>query len=270
MAAIWANPTTRIAALLLVVAGVLESAICVAAHSLGRRQGDVALAQVKNDAEEARKDEAERLERAKAEKDDLAEQLDRANAKLNGLAEKLDATEKELVRLRGDRDAALKQNAEATRRNEARIKQYEARVKQAQDAAAESREAERRARLVADSVKRDAVAEAVKAEADAADAIRAAKQRQGGKNGKNKPAAGRGRGPHVSLPRTTPSFSELDKNHDGRLSLAEYKAGYPDASNVEEEFKALDTNDDGYLSIDEYKAGHPDPPVVRTPRVKKN
>jgi len=54
----------------------------------------------------------------------------------------------------------------------------------------------------------------------------------------------------------------LDTNHDDRLTLDEYKVGYPDVANVEEEFKALDTNGDGTLSIDEYKAGHPDPGVV--------
>ena len=77
----------------------------------------------------------------------------------------------------------------------------------------------------------------------------------------------RRRGPVASLPRTTPSFSELDKNQDGRLSFAEYKSGYPDATM--DEFKALDTDHDGTLSIDEYKAGHPDPAVVRTQRSKK-
>ena len=61
-------------------------------------------------------------------------------------------------------------------------------------------------------------------------------------------------------------FSELDTDHDGRLSLAEYKVGYPDSADVEQEFKALDTNGDGYADIDEYKAGHPDPAVVRAER----
>jgi hypothetical protein len=88
---------------------------------------------------------------------------------------------------------------------------------------------------------------------------------RGARNGKN----GR-RGPVASLPRTSPSFSELDTDHDGRLSLAEYKVGFPDAANVEQEFKSLDTNGDGSLSIDEYKAGHPDPGVVSTKRAKKN
>jgi DNA repair exonuclease SbcCD ATPase subunit len=262
MTAIWANSMTRITTILLIVVSVLESALCVAAHSLGRRQADAVVAQVKDESDEARKRDAERLASAEAEQADLSKQLGNVNAKLEDFkaklddrAEKLAAAEKEIVRLRADRDAAVKQMVDLTRK-------YEARIKDAEDAAEKSREAERRARLAADSVKRDAVA-------DAADAVRAAnKKKPGGKNGK--PAAARGRGSRASLPRTTPSFSELDTNQDGRLSLAEYKAGYPDASDVEQEFKALDTNHDGYLSIDEYKAGHPDPPVVRVPRAKKN
>ena len=62
----------------------------------------------------------------------------------------------------------------------------------------------------------------------------------------------------------------MDRNHDGRLTLEEYKVGFPDAVDVEKEFKALDTNGDGTLSIDEYKAGHPDPPVVPTKRPRRN
>ena len=53
-------------------------------------------------------------------------------------------------------------------------------------------------------------------------------------------------------------------------TLEEYKRGYPNAADAEQEFKSLDTNGDGTLSIDEYKAGHPDPPVVRAMRPKKN
>ena len=53
------------------------------------------------------------------------------------------------------------------------------------------------------------------------------------------------------------------------MSLAEFKAGFPDLSNAEERFKELDTDDDGTLSIDEYKAGFPDPPVVSTKRTKR-
>ena len=88
----------------------------------------------------------------------------------------------------------------------------------------------------------------------------------GHKNGNNGGGKKR-RGSVALLPRTTPSFSELDTNQDGRLSFAEYKVGYPDAS--EQDFKALDTNGDGLLSIDEYKTGHPDPPAVIRPRKPK-
>ena len=67
-----------------------------------------------------------------------------------------------------------------------------------------------------------------------------------------------------------PSFSELDTNQDGKLSLEEYKAGYPEVADVEKEFKALDTNGDGFLSIDEYQAGHPVPALPHKKRPKKN
>ena len=48
----WANPLTRIVMVLLIAAGVRECAICVAAHSLGRRRGESGLAQVTNQAED--------------------------------------------------------------------------------------------------------------------------------------------------------------------------------------------------------------------------
>ena len=191
--------------------------------------------------------------------------LDATLAKLDEHAEKLAAAEKELSVLRADRDAANKQISELTRRSEARIKE-------AEDAAQKSRQAEERARLRAEEAGREAAAAALAAArvpAVAADAEHG-KKKGAGKNGKNNQAAAWGRGPRTLLPRTSPSFSDLDKNHDGRLSLAEYKAGFPDASDVEEEFKALDANHDGYLSIDEYKAGHPDPAVIRVPRGKRN
>ena len=141
-------------------------------------------------------------------------------------------------------------------------KYADAEITKAEDLTAAARDAERRAQLAA--------ATAVRAPAEI-DVVRAGNRNRGQKNGNaNNVAANRNRGPVASLPRTSPSFSELDTNHDGRLSLDEYKAGFPNVPNVEEEFKALDTNGDGFLSIDEYKAGHPDPPVVRTPRAKRN
>jgi len=69
-------------------------------------------------------------------------------------------------------------------------------------------------------------------------------------------------------PRTSPSFSDLDKDHDGRLTLDEFKAGFQDLANPEEKFKSLDTNGDGFLSISEYKAGYPDP--IPPKKVAKN
>ncbi len=127
-------------------------------------------------------------------------------------------------------------------------------------------DAEHKARLEADAAKKDAAA-AVKAPVADVAVARGGNNQRGQWNGNNG-GGNRRRGPVASLPRTTPSFSELDKDHDGRLSFKEYKAGYPDAT--EEEFKALDTNGDGALSIDEYKAGHPDPPVVRIKRPWRN
>ncbi len=74
-----------------------------------------------------------------------------------------------------------------------------------------------------------------------------------------------------ALPRTSPSFSELDKDMDGKITLKEYKVGFPDAKDVEKEFNSLDTNGDGTLSISEYKAGHPDPVPQKKPKKgKKN
>ena len=249
-------PTTRILIILLIAAGILESAICVAAHSLGRRRGEAAVTQVQSQADADRKDAADHLATADRNNAELVKKLELAKANMDDQAKKLAATEKEL---RHDRDDAAKKIADLTQNQ----KYAEARIKRAEDAVAEAREAERKARLVADSVKRDAAA-AAKAEAIKADVAQAAGAARGQNNGKKR------RGPVASLPRTSPSFSELDKNNDGRLSLKEYKAGFPDVKNIEEEFKALDTNGDGYLSISEYKAGHPDPPVVHIARPKKN
>jgi Ca2+-binding EF-hand superfamily protein len=69
-------------------------------------------------------------------------------------------------------------------------------------------------------------------------------------------------------PRTSPSFSALDKNNDGRLSLEEFNAGFPNLANPEEKFKSLDTNGDGFVGMDEYKAGYPDPIPLK--KVVKN
>ena len=45
-------------------------------------------------------------------------------------------------------------------------------------------------------------------------------------------------------------FGQLDKNHDGKLSLAEARS-VPD---LEMAFDSLDVNHDGYLSMEEFQA----------------
>jgi hypothetical protein len=265
-------PTTRIVIILLIAAGILESAICVAAHSLGRRRGEASVAQVQSQADADRKESADRLAIAERDNAELVNQLELAKANFDEQAKKLAAAEKESQRLRHDLDDAAKKIADLTQNQ----KYAAARIKRAEDAAAEARDEERKARLVADTVKRetakrDTAATVAKAEAAKADVARAAGAARGQRNANNnKLAGGKRRGPVASLPRTSPSFSELDKDNDGRLSLKEYKAGFPDVTDIEEEFKALDTNGDGYLSIDEYKVGHPDPPVVHIARPKRN
>jgi hypothetical protein len=177
----------------------------------------------------------------------------------------LAANAKDTDRLRHDLDDALRKVVDLMQNQ----KYAEARIKRAEDAAAEARIEERKARL--DSVNRDTSAAAARAQAmkdDAARSINAKRAQINAAN--NNVTGGRRRGPVASLPRTSPSFSELDKDKDGRLSLKEYKAGYPGVANIDEEFRSLDTNGDGYLSIDEYKAGHPDPPVVSVKRPRKN
>ena len=239
------------------MAGILSFAIYVAVNSPGRTRVEAALAEAKNqaqDAQEAGDVAAARIETMEREIADLEKQLEIAKASLDQRAEKLAATEQEALRLRGDLDKAVKQLAELTQKYaDAQVKIAERLAAQAQVDAAEKGPAV-------------AVAPAPAAEIEAGNV---GKIKRGQKNGKNNNAANRPRGPLASLPRTSPSFSELDTNHDGRLSLDEYKAGFPDAVDVEKEFQSLDVNGDGTLSIDEYKAGHPDPPVVRTKRPKR-
>ncbi len=267
------NPTLRtLIVLLAVVAGILMCAIfVVAANSPGRARIEASLAEAKNEAEEARKEATERIEELQQENADLRKQvadlrkqLEVAKADLDRRAGKVAAAEQDALRLRGELDAALKQTAELSQ------KYADARVKKAEDATAEALDAQRKAKLDADALKKDRPVTVVKAPPAEVEVVQAGKKhnRKNGKN--NNVAANKKRGSVASLPRTSPSFSELDTDQDGRLSLAEYKAGFPDAPNVEEEFKTLDTNGDGWLSIDEYKAGHPDPPVVRTRRAKQN
>jgi hypothetical protein len=258
--------TTRIVIILLVAAGILESALCVASHSLGRRRGEANVAQVQNRADADRQEAADRLAAAEHNNANLVSQLVLAKANFDEQAKKLAAAEKETERLRHELDDATKKIADLTQNQ----KYAEARIKRAEDAVVKARDDERKARLAAESAKRDAATAARFAAADAR-AARAGDAKPGQTNLRiNNLAPARRRGSVASLPRTSPSFSELDTNHDGRLSLKEYKAGFPDVSDAAEEFKALDTNGDGYLTISEYKAGHPDPPVVSVKRPKKN
>jgi hypothetical protein len=252
------DPTMRILIVLLAVAaGILACAIYVAANSPGYIRAEAALAAARSQAEEAGNEAAERIEKLERENAALRKQLELATANLDRQSEKLAVAEQQALRLRSDLDAALKQLAELSQKYAA------AQIKKAEDLTAEARDAQRKAKLDADAVKRDPAMADVKAPAAGGDAVHAGNKKRNRKNGNP-------RGPVASLPRTCPSFSELDTDHDGRLTLEEYKAGFPDAVDVEKEFKALDTNGDGTLSIDEYKAGHPDPPVVRIKKPKKN
>jgi DNA repair exonuclease SbcCD ATPase subunit len=240
------NLAMRISIVLLaVLAGTLACAIYVAAVSRERSKAEAALTEARSQADEARSVAAQHSAALEREDADLKKQLEAATAALAQRADELAAAKHETSRLRGDLDKALEQAAELNR------KYADAQAK------VEARDSEHKTNLDADAVKQDPDAAVVKVPV-------ADNQKRG------QPfAANRRRGPVASLPRTCPSFSELDTNHDGRLSLKEYKVGYPDAVDVEKEFKALDTNGDGTLSIDEYKAGHPDPPVVPTKRPKR-
>jgi hypothetical protein len=246
------TPMRTLIVLLALVAGILFCAIYVVASGPGRSEAEAALADAKSRADEAGKDAAERIGPLEQENADLREQLEVAKANLERGAEKLAAVEREASHLRNEIDAASKQVVELSQ-------EYGARIKKAEDS-------------LAATVKQNA-ATVVKPPAPENKLLQLGNQKPSPTKGKNDDAAAPARrGAVASLPRTSPSFSDLDTDHDGRLSLAEYKVGFPNTPNVEAEFKALDTNGDGFLSIDEYKAGHPDPPVVPAPtkRGKKN
>ena len=246
------NPAMRTLLVVLAgIAGILVCAIYVAANSPARSRAEAELAEANRQAEEARNHAAQHIEALDQENTDLRKQLELAKAEIDKRAEKLAATGQEVARLRGDLDAALKRLAELTQKY------------------ADAVEAERKARLDADAVKQ-AAATIVQAPVEI-DAARVGNQNRGQNIGPNNNFGGKKRrGSVASLPRTSPSFSELDTDHDGRLTLAEFKAGFPNLPNAEERFKALDTDGDGTLSIDEYKAGFPDPPVVSTNRARRN
>jgi hypothetical protein len=79
--------------------------------------------------------------------------------------------------------------------------------------------------------------------------------------------------PAMPPPPAVPTFSELDKDGDGRLTLSEFKAGFPQLAeaDAEKRFKSLDANGDGTLSPSEYMAGYPGsmPAKMTAARVKK-
>ena len=104
------NPTMRtVIVLLACMVGILACAIYVAAKSPGRWRAETSLDEAKSQAEEVRKDAAQRIEALEHENADLRKQLDVAKADLDRGAGKLAAAEQEAVRLHGDLDAALQQ-----------------------------------------------------------------------------------------------------------------------------------------------------------------
>jgi hypothetical protein len=221
---------------------MLACAIVVVASSRGLSRAEAAVAQAKSDAEEARKNAATRIDALEKDNAVLKKQIELAKADFVKQAEKLASAEKEALRTRGDLDAAVKQVAELS-------KKY-----------ADAVDAEHKAMLEEAAAKKETATKAAKAPAVVEEVHEV--NNNVNKNGKR-------RGSVAMLPRTTPSFSELDKNMDGRMSLAEFTAGFPGLDNAEEKFKELDENNDGYLSLDEYKAGFPDPPTVHVQRKKK-
>ncbi|MEI8376499.1 MAG: EF-hand domain-containing protein [Planctomycetota bacterium] len=259
------NPMLRTLTVSLVgLAGILAFAIYVAVNSPARYRAEAALAEVLSKAEEARKDAADRIETLEQENSDLKKRLEAALANLDRRDAKLAAAEQDVVRLRGELDVTLKQVAELSQKYAA------ARIKKAEDTPTEAHDAQRKTNLDADAVKKDTPVTVVKAPSNKIEVVHVGKG-HGHPNGKNNNvAANKRRGANASLPRTSPSFSELDTDHDGRLSMKEYKTGFPGVADVEQEFKSLDSNGDGTLSLDEYKAGHPDPPLVRIKKAKKN
>ena len=61
-------------------------------------------------------------------------------------------------------------------------------------------------------------------------------------------------------PKPTPEevFKKLDKENQGKVTLAEFTARAKDPQKkeaLEKRFKALDKNNDGVLTLDEFKAG---------------
>ena len=55
-----------------------------------------------------------------------------------------------------------------------------------------------------------------------------------------------------AAPDRAAAFARIDTNHDGALTLDEYRAGMKDAPNLEQRFKNFDQNGDGKLSRAEF------------------
>ena len=66
-------------------------------------------------------------------------------------------------------------------------------------------------------------------------------------------------GEHKQRPAPEEIFKKLDTNHDGVLSLDEFKAGpmgKRDPAKAEEIYKKMDTKNDGKVTLEEFKAFH--------------
>jgi hypothetical protein len=236
----------KLIALLAVVVAFLSCAIVVVANSRGHSRAEALAAEAKRladknatEAEQARKAADDRLEALNRENTDLKKLLDSAKADAAKQTDKLASLDKETVKLRADLEAALRQVASLTQKY------------------TDALDAQRKAELAA-AARKEAVVQPTVVDPPV---VRGGNKAQGNK---------KRRGSVASLPRTTPNFSELDRNGDGKLSLSEFKAGFPGLDDPEGTFKSLDTDGDGYLSLDEYKAGIPDPPVVHVQKKKRN
>ena len=69
-------------------------------------------------------------------------------------------------------------------------------------------------------------------------------------------ASAAAKGPALSVDARRAAFDGADKNHDGKLDLAEFAATIPPPANTSAEslFKTRDANQDGFISREEYLA----------------
>ncbi len=76
------------------------------------------------------------------------------------------------------------------------------------------------------------------------------------------PPGGKDGGPGDKHPKPEEVFKKLDTNHDGSLSLEEFKAGpkaKQDPAKAEEIFKKMDKGGDGKVTLEEFKQAHHPP-----------